>query len=205
MRRNFVREDIGDIFIGVSDDELAQLAAKKQPHAFSELLNRFTNLMLYKISCIRPVSADADDLMQECSLALLDAVNRYSETGGASFKTFASVCIDNRLKSVLRRSEREKNKPLIDYVEISDYLMDSELNGESNRGDDPEEQMLISESAAELRQRLTTLLSEFELKVFILYLEGRSYDNIAAMLRASAKAVDNALQRVRRKLRIGLQ
>ena len=205
MQRNFVREDVGDMFLGINDEELARLAEKKHPHAFSELLNRYTRLMLYKISCIRPGGLEADDFMQECSLALLDAVGSYSSENKASFKTYAGVCIDNRLKSVLRKSESEKNKPMLGYVEINDYLESSEAGSAVSKGSDPEEQILISESAAELRQRLTELLSKTEYEVFSMYLNGRSYEDIAKSIGVSQKTVDNALQRVRRKLKAGLQ
>lgn len=205
MQRNFVREDMGDMFLGINDEELARLAKNKHPHAFSELLNRYTKLMLYKISCVKPGGSEADDFMQECSLALLDAVDSYSSENKASFKTFAGVCIDNRLKSVLRKSESEKNKPLLGYVEITDYLESSDAGSAASKGNDPEEQMLINESVAELRQRLAEQLSDTEYKVFFMYLNGRSYENIAKNIGVSQKTVDNALQRVRRKLKAGLQ
>ncbi len=200
-----MREDTGNLFIGVNDEELARLAAEKYPQAFTELLNRYTRLMLYKISCIKPSGDEAQDYMQECSLALLDAVESYSGEGKASFRTYAGVCIDNRLRSVLRRSESDKNKPLSGYLELSDYLSRSEINGEVSGGTDPEEQILIRESIAELHGQLREKLSELEYKVFTMYLAGRSYQDIANNLGIAEKAVNNALQRVRRKLKPGLR
>lgn len=205
LQRNFVREDVGDMFLGINDEELACLAKNKHPHAFSELLNRYTKLMLYKISCIRPDGSEADDFMQECSLALLDAVDSYSSENKASFRTYAGVCIDNRLKSVLRKSVSEKNKPLSGYVEINDYFSSSEAGSAVSKGSDPEEQILVRESVTELRQRLAEQLSKTEYEVFSMYLNGRSYEDIAKSIGVSQKTVDNALQRVRRKLKVGLQ
>ena len=201
MRRGFWCEDTGNIFNGVSDEELVRLAAEKHPQAFSELLNRYTKLMLYKISCVKPAGDEAQDLMQECSLALLDAAESYSSDGKASFRTYAGVCIDNRLRSVMRRSETDKNKPLSGYMELSDYLSRSEGSGEVSGGTDPEEQILINESIAELHQWLKQELSELEYKVFTMYLAGRSYQDIAKSAGIAEKAVNNALQRVRRKLK----
>lgn len=201
MRRGFWCEDTGNTFIGVSDEELVCLAAEKHPQAFSELLNRFTRLMLYKISCVRTTGDEAQDLMQECSLALLHAAESYSTDGKASFRTYAGVCIDNCIRSAMRRSASEKNKPLSGYMELSDYLSTSEGNGEVSGGTDPEEQILISESIAELHQRLKAELSELEYKVFTMYLAGRSYRDIAESVGIAEKSVNNALQRVRRKLK----
>ena len=205
LQRDFVREDVGDMFLGTTDEELARLVMEKQPHSFSEMLNRYTRLMLYKISCIRSGAAEADDLMQECSLGLLDAAENFSAEGAASFRTYAGICIENRLKTVMRMSGSEKNKPLRGYVEISDYLEGSDADDTLGKGVDPEEQILIKESVSELRQKLKELLSKREYKVFSLYLNGCSYDEIAKKVGISPKAVDNALQRARRKLRVGLK
>ena len=201
MRSDFVREDISDFFCGVSDEELAKRASEGQSDAFSELLNRYTGLIIYKILCKKPVGEDTDDYMQECSLALLDAVKGYCVGGAASFKTYASVCIQNRLISLKRSQEREKNKPMADYVEISDYLSQSSASEQTARDSDPEEQLLLSESIKELRKSLSEKLSGFEFKVFSLFYEGCSYDEIAKALGVPKKKVDNALQRIRHKLK----
>jgi len=189
------------MFLGVSDEELVRLAAEKQPHAFSELLNRYTKLILYKISRIKPVADETEDYMQECSLALLKAVGSYSAEGKASFRTYAGVCIENCLLSVLRSEESDKNKPLSGYMEISDYYSRTDISGEVSGETDPEEQILIRESVEELQQQLKKRLSELEYKVFTMYLAGRSYHDIAEYFGISEKAVNNALQRVRRKLK----
>lgn len=200
MHSKFCRDDTSSLFIGVTDEELVSLAAKKHPNAFSELLNRYTRLMLYRISCIKPVSDETEDYMQECSIALLDAVESYTP-GKASFRTYASTCIDNRLRSVRRSANSEKNRPMSGYLEINDYLAQPDVCNEAAPLSDPEEQMMISESISELHQRLRARLSEREYKVFTMYLSGRSYDYIAASLGMTRKSVSNALQRVRAKLR----
>lgn len=199
----FVREDVGGMYVGVSDGELAAMAAAKKPLAFSELLNRFTGLMLMKISFLRPRGMDANDLMQECSLGLLDAVGSYRPEAGASFGTYAEVCIDNRLRSAMRRAGREKNRPLEQYLELSELGGESEAElSEHEPGmQNPETALLIRESTAELMGQIRALLSDIEYKVFTLYLSGNSYIGIAGQLGTSEKAVDNAIQRVRRKLR----
>ena len=197
MPHDFVREDVGQLFCEVSDEELSAMAHEKDQKAFSELLNRYTEVMLGKIAYIKPCGMDADDIMQECSLGLLDAVNGYKTDGGASFRTFAGVSMDNRIKSAVRSGARDKNKPLSCYVELSNYYASERADGCT----DPEELVLIQESVAELRGYMVSLLSDTEYHVLDSYLSGASYDAIAAELGICAKSVDNALQRVRRKLR----
>lgn len=200
--QRFVRDDVGGIYRGVSDEQLALYAAQKRPLAFSELLNRFTPIMLRKIGAARPCGMDSDDLMQECSLGLLNAVESYSHDGGASFATYAGVCIDNRLRSVLRGSRRDKNKPLSYYLELSELLEQPEEAAQADpAGTDPEAMVLINEGVGELRAVMRSLLSDVEYSVFTLYLAGQTYEEIARRMAIAPKAVDNAIQRVRRKLK----
>lgn len=182
-------------YVSFSDEALAALAAEKDQTAFSVLLERYNRLMLSKVSTIAPRGLDTADLMQECALGLLDAVRGFSANGGAAFRTFASVCIDNRLKSVLRKSARIKNRLMTDYVELSDATESEDLSA------NPELQMLVREGVDELRHYMSVLLSDTEQKVFSLYLQGNTYDHIAKAVGISSKSVDNALQRVRRKLK----
>ena len=199
-----VLEDLSDRFRGVSDEELAALAVS-DPQAFSELLSRYYRIILYKVASVKACGMDADDLMQEASLGLYSAVRSYSDRENAAFRTYAGVCVDNRLRSAIRNSARDKNKPLSHYMELSDYFRQEDAFSEADTGADPEAMVLIDESVAELRQRMKELLSEREYQVFTQYhLNDCSYEDIAKSLDMDAKAVDNALQRVRRKLKNAL-
>ncbi len=199
-----VLEDVNERFRGIPDEELAALAAQ-EPQAFSELLGRYYRIILYKVANVKACGMDADDLMQEASLGLYSAVRGYSDRESASFRTYAGVCIDNRLRSAIRNSARDKNKPLSHYMELSDYYRQEDAFSAADAGTDPEATVLIDESVAELRQRLRELLSEKEYQVFTQYhLNDCSYEDIAKCLGMDAKAVDNALQRVRRKLKNAL-
>ena len=199
-----VLEGRNDRFSGVSDDELAAMAAH-DPQAFPELLNRYYRIILYKVAHVKACGMDADDLMQEASLGLYSAVRSFSAKENASFRTYAGVCIDNRLRSAIRNSARDKNKPLSHYMELSDYYKQEDAFSAADAGTDPEAMVLIDESVAELRQRLMELLSEKEYQVFTQYhLHDCSYEDIAECLGMDTKAVDNALQRVRRKLKSAL-
>ncbi len=204
MPHSIVLPDVSDQFRGVSDDELAAMALHEQ-QAFPELLNRYYRIILYKIASVKACGMDADDLMQEASLGLYNAVRTFSKGESASFRTYAGVCIDNRLRSAVRNSARDKNKPLTHYMELSDYYRQEDAFSTADAGTDPEATVLIDESVAELRQRLKKLLSDREYQVFTQYhLNDCSYEDIAKCLGMDAKAVDNALQRVRRKLKNAL-
>lgn len=199
-----VLEDTGDMYRGVSDEELAARASV-EPQAFPELLSRYYRIILYKVAHVKVCGMDADDLMQEASLGLHNAVRTFSAQENTSFRTYAGVCIDNRLRSAIRNSVRDKNKPLSHYMELSDYYKQEDAFSAADAGTDPEATVLIDESVAELRQRLRELLSEKEYQVFTQYhLHDCSYEDIAKCLGMDTKAVDNALQRVRRKLKNAL-
>ncbi len=201
LQHRMVLEDVADRYLGVSDEELAALSAR-EPQAFPELLSRYYHIILYKVAHVKACGMDADDLMQEASLGLFSAARSFSAGQAASFRTYAGVCIDNRLRSAVRNSAREKNRPLSQYMELSDYYRQEDT---ADAGADPEALVLIDESVAELKQRLRELLSEREYQVFTQYhMHDCSYEEIAGCLGMDAKAVDNALQRVRRKLKKAL-
>ncbi len=221
-----MHDDTGSLFEGYTDEQLAQLVRRAYKsfsgdivekntalgdragvdwqRAFSELLNRYTKIMLGKILVIRTVGADADDLMQECSLGLLFAARSYSPERDAAFGTYASVCMDNRLRSVIRSLKGQKNIPLSNYTELSELLENPAASEPADIGADPEARILISESVSELKELIARRLSDIEYRVFVEYLSGHSYDTIAKHLGISAKSVDNALHRVRTKLRRSL-
>lgn len=179
----------------VGDEQLAFLIQQDDQRAFAEILSRYRGLILGKVSKLSRSGLDMDDLVQECSLGLLDAAKFYDTRRGASLRTFASFCIDNRLRSVIRRNESEKNRPMNDYVELTEEV----------RSDDslanPETMLLIREDAAEQHKYIENILSKSEYAVFTRYIAGLSYEEIAAELGISVKSVDNALTRMRRKLR----
>lgn len=183
--------DYGD----AADEKLAELARNNDQRAFSEILGRYRAIMINKVQRLTVAGMDNDDLMQECALGLLDAVMCYSESKGASLKTFASVCIDNRLRSVIRRISSEKNRVLNECVDLTEEVVsdDSDTN--------PETMMLLQENANEQTQYIESILSKREYMVFVRFMSGMSYNETAADIGISVKAVDNALSRARVKLK----
>lgn len=177
-----------------SDKALVAAFLAGDQQAFTLLLERYNGVILSKVAGVRTYGLEVDDLVQECALGLLDAVSGYRPEGSASFRTYAGVCIDNRLRSAFRRAGRMKNRIVSESVELTeDYS--------AAATDDPEKLMLARESAAEIRRFITELLTPTEYNVLMLNLSGKTYAETARQCGMSAKAVDNALQRVRRKLK----
>ena len=188
-----------------SDSELRRLAVTGDTGAEEALIERYTRLVRV---CARPcflAGGDSEDLTQEGMLGLLSAIRSYDEAGGASFRTYAEVCIRNRVLEAVKAASRKKHEPLNNGVSL-EYII---LSEESRLGPAsqqaifrraPEEQVLARESEKEFYSTFSRCLSVFETKVLFHYLEGEPYRRIAEAVGSSEKSVDNAVQRIRRKL-----
>ena len=156
--------------------------------------------------CARPLflaGGDSEDLIQEGTFGLLSAIRNYDPADGASFKTYAEHCIRMRLLSAIKSASRLKHVPLNDGISLEELSEDPGADistfPELIRYN-PEELILAEESREELNAAFSRCLSRFEIKVLDLYLEGLSYREIADRLYRDAKSIDNAVQRIRRKL-----
>ena len=194
-------EDI-NIPMQVSDEALCARAANGSREAEEQLVRRYAGLVR---SCARPLflaGGDSEDLIQEGMLGLLQAVREYDGRKTAVFRTFAEVCIRNRLYSALRAAARDKHTPLNRSVPLDTPFFDGNsysfgaLHASSA---DPEELIIDRDRVSDLLESTRKQLSEFEAKILGLYLDGLSCQEIAQMVGKSPKSVDNAVQRVRRK------
>ena len=180
------------------DNELQRLAAEGDAAAEETLIDRYARLVRI---CARPfflAGGDSEDLTQEGMLGLLSAIRRFDPKGSTPFRTFAEVCIRNRIIGAVKSASRKKHDPLNDGVSL-EYII---LSEESTVGavPQPEAQVLARESEKEFYSTFSRCLSEFETEVLFNYLDGLSYRQIAAATHRTEKAVDNAVQRIRRKL-----
>lgn len=178
------------------DDALVRLYANGNDSAFTVLTDRYIGLIRSITSKYRVSGLESDDLTQEGLLGFLCAVKTFRPEGGASFRTYASLCINRRIISLLKRSATAKSKALSDYVSIDDEAYEA-----VSVGVDPQDEYIGKESLELIRSAITRLLSEKEQKVLGLYLAGESYADISEKLDMNRKSVDNAMQRIRRKLR----
>jgi len=182
---------------------LAKLAAEGNREAEELLVSRFHQLVR---ACARPfflVGGDSEDLIQEGMVGLIKAFREYTPEREASFRTYAEICIRNRLYSVLRAAVRDKHQPLNQSVSLDtpDFDSNSYTSGTSNLAQrNPEDSLIDKEHTAALLSGVRKQLSEFEAKILGYYLDGLSCREIAETVGKSPKSVDNAVQRIRRKV-----
>lgn len=190
-------------YAAYSDAELQSLTAKGNRSAEEALAGRYLQLVR---ACARPLflaGGDSEDLIQEGTFGLVTAIRQFDPDQGASFRTFAEHCIKTRLLSAVKSASRLKHFPLnggVSFEQLSeDPSTQLSVFPEFLRRS-PEDVVLARESKEELYSALSDCLSKFEMKVLRLYLEGLSYGDISSRLGKDAKSVDNAVQRIRRKL-----
>ena len=176
------------------DGELCVLAQAGQPEAEQILAQRYLSLVRALARPFFLAGGDSEDLLQEGMIGLLMAIRQFSFARDTQFHTYARHCIHNRLVNVIKAASRQKHSPLANYLSFSDERID----GVHTLG--PEEEFLGREADSELSGRLENLLTPLENQVLRLYLTGLSYEGIAEHIRRPYKTVDNAVQRIRKKL-----
>lgn len=184
----------------LSDEMLCALVAQDSARAEEELVSRYSRLVRI---CARPLflaGGDSEDLIQEGMVGLLHAMRTYDRDRQAQFRTYAEVCIRSRLISAVRAAGRDKHSPLNHYISLETPLFDTAVGHLSAQGDNPEDVLIDREVRNERLSALKDQLSSFEAKILRLYLGGLSYGEIALQIGRAAKSVDNAVQRIRRKL-----
>lgn len=194
------------MYSDLSDNELLELINKeKNNDAMETLIKRFGPLVTRQSRSLYIIGADEEDLIQEGMIGLVKAVNDYKADKGASFKTFAFMCVRRQMLTAINNSNNRKNIPLNHYISIygdgnGDYV--SPLD-EMDSGviTNPEDIMLARLQESDLIKVIESKLSKFEHQVLDEYLTGESYEEIGERLGKTAKSIDNAVQRIRAKLR----
>ena len=186
----------------LSDEELVALARIDKNKASETLLKRYDGIIKKIIR--KYLFCVSDDLYQVGSIGLYSAIKNYD--GVSKFESFAYTCINNSIRSELRKNNAKKNEPLVDYVPLTGYgdgdadkteiLIDEKLG--------PEDSYLDKEKKSEVEGVIRKELSDLEYKILALFLQEYSYQEIGEKIGKTSKAVDNALQRIRKKLRVKL-
>ena len=198
-----LKEQPSQILERQDDESLCRLVASGSREAEEILVCRYTRLVR---TCARPfflIGGDSEDLTQEGMVGLIKAVREYDAEKAASFRTFAEVCIRNRLYSVLRAAARDKHSPLNQSVPLDPPFFDSNsyTSGTNDLAQgNPETFLIDREHTAALLAGVRKQLSEFEAKILGYYLDGLSCREIAGLVGKPPKSVDNAVQRIRRKV-----
>ncbi|MCH5212119.1 MAG: RNA polymerase sporulation sigma factor SigH, partial [Oscillospiraceae bacterium] len=190
----------------MQDDELVELAQTGDDTALETVLLRYKPLVHKKSQPYYLAGGDDDDIVQEGLIGLYKAVMDFDKTKFPLFKVFAGVCIERRIISAVKKASRKKHSPLNSYVSLSSSEFDEDggtvVKGVPSGGQEvnPEQIVLDRERVSGLEGIISGALSEFERRVLLCHLNGKSYKETAVQLGRDAKAVDNAMQRIKKKL-----
>lgn len=196
-------------FENMEDNQIIAMAQQGIDEAMDYMLEQYKSLVRVLSRPLFLIDGDKDDLIQEGMIGLFKAVNGYNDAMGTSFETFATQCINRQMYSAIKKSNRQKNMPLNHYISIysraetedhgsdKDFIVDKSLEAVRQN---PEEIVIGQENAKNMQRRLYSRLSEMERGVLELFLQGISYQEIAIKMGKTPKAIDNALQRIKRKL-----
>ncbi|HEY8640143.1 MAG TPA: RNA polymerase sporulation sigma factor SigH [Solirubrobacterales bacterium] len=191
----------------LDDHYLVALAKEGKPDAYDAIVRRYRGFVRLKASSYFLLGGESDDLIQEGLLGLYKAVRDYRTDRESSFRNFAELCITRQIITAVKTATRNKHTPLNQYVSFSqspaaagdsDSTLDEILPGPT--AFDPVNQVIATEELESLVSCLSSVLSDLESRVLSLYLDGYSYEVIAEKLDCDTKTVDNALQRVKRKV-----
>lgn len=190
-----------EVWADMSDERLIEKLRSGHPEITDYLMEKYKPLVRKEANMMFLIGGETEDLIQEGMIGLLKAVRDYDPHRESSFRTFAGICIRRQMYSAVKASNRKKNQPLNSYVSLTEE--DDKLLREmpADVSTNPEEQVIGRESLSRLQEQINQNLSRMERKVLQLYLEGHHYTQIAHILNKSPKSVDNALQRIRRKIR----
>lgn len=201
---------MSDVYEGFTDEELIDRQRSGERQITDYIMDKYKNLVRKKAKSMYILGADNDDLIQEGMIGLFKAVRDYDPGRDASFYTFADLCISRQMYNAVQASRREKHTPLNTYVSLYTDMAEAEGDGNSTAlvnviasasESNPEQLMIDRENVADIEAIIEKELSSFEKQVLDLYITGMSYSQIARVLSRDVKSTDNALQRLKAKLR----
>ncbi len=193
-------------FETMEDEEIVQMANSDCPLALEYLINKYKNFVRSKARSYFLIGADRDDIIQEGMIGLFKAIRDYDKERLTSFKSFAEICITRQIITAIKSATRQKHIPLNSYVSLNKPIYEEESERtliefiSGNKVDDPMELFIGREDMVMMEGKIGEILSKLEIDVLMLYIEGKTYQEIAMDLNREVKSVDNALQRVKRKL-----
>ncbi|RJX25042.1 MAG: RNA polymerase sporulation sigma factor SigH [Dethiobacter sp.] len=189
-----------------TDEEVVTEAKDGDSIALEYLINKYRNFVKAKARSYFLIGADREDIIQEGMIGLYKAIRDFKGDKLSSFRAFAELCITRQIITAIKTATRQKHIPLNSYVSLNKPIYDEDsdrtlldiLSG--TKVTDPEELMINREEYNDIEFKIGEILSDLEWRVLMLYLEGKSYQEIAVELKRHVKSIDNALQRVKRKL-----
>lgn len=193
-------------FENMLDEEIVAMAQEGNKSAEEYLINKYINYVKAKTKSYFLIGADKEDIFQEGMIGLFKAIRDYKNDKLSSFRAFAELCVTRQIITAIKAATRQKHVPLNCYLSLNKPVFDEESERtlidvlSSLHISDPEEVIISKEERKKIEKRMRESLSDLEIEVLKCYLKGKSYQEIACDLDRHAKSIDNALQRVKRKL-----
>ncbi|WIV13129.1 RNA polymerase sporulation sigma factor SigH [Proteiniborus sp. MB09-C3] len=195
-----------DEYDAMDDEKIIDDARDGDPEALEYLIKKYKNFVRAKARSYFLIGADKEDIIQEGMIGLYKAIRDYNQDKLTSFRAFAELCITRQIITAIKTATRQKHIPLNSYVSLNKPIYDEEsdrtlldvLTGAKIT--DPEELIISREELQSIESKIGEILSDLEWEVLMSYLQGKSYQEIAVDLNRHVKSIDNALQRVKRKL-----
>jgi len=201
-----IQRDIAASYQLMIDEEVVEFAREGDNEALEFLINKYKNFVRAKARSYFLVGADREDIIQEGMIGLYKAIRDFRTDKLSSFRAFAELCITRQIITAIKTATRQKHIPLNSYVSLNKPVYEEDSDRtlldiiSSSKVADPEEMIISREEYYDIEEKMGEILSSLEWKVLMSYLEGKSYQEIAEDLKRHVKSIDNALQRVKRKL-----
>ena len=192
-------------FLSMPHEDVAVLAQNGDGQALAYLLNKYKNFVRSKARSYFLIGADHEDIVQEGMIGLYKAIRDFQPSRLASFRSFAELCVKRQIITAIKAATRQKHVPLNSYVSLNKPLYDEEsdrtlLDVIEGRVTNPEDLYISQEDLSRIQSQISEVLSDLEKQVLDAFMDGKSYQEIAELLGRHVKSIDNALQRVKRKL-----
>ena len=192
-------------YLSKSDEEVVVLAQAGDGQALAYLLNKYKNFVRSKARSYFLIGADHEDIVQEGMIGLYKAIRDFQPSKLSTFRSFAELCVKRQIITAIKAATRQKHVPLNSYVSLNKPLYDEEsdrtlLDVIEGRVTNPEDLYISQEDLARIQTQISEVLSDLERQVLDAFMDGKSYQEIAELLGRHVKSIDNALQRVKRKL-----
>ena len=193
-------------FKDMTDEEIAALAQASDGEALEYLLNKYKNFVRSRARSYFLIGADHEDIVQEGMIGLYKAIRDYREDRLSSFRAFAELCITRQIITAIKTATRQKHIPLNSYVSLNRPIYEEDSDRTlldvitEDAPSNPEEMLIDREDLSVIEGRIGQMLSDLEKEVLIRYVEGKSYVEISEEMNRHVKSIDNALQRIKRKL-----
>lgn len=193
-------------FDSMLDEEIVLSAREGNTTSLEYIINKYKNFVRAKARSYFLIGADKEDIVQEGMIGLYKAIRDFRNDKLSSFRAFAELCITRQIITAIKTATRQKHIPLNSYVSLNKPIYDEESDRTlldiltATKITDPEELIISREELVSIESKIGEILSDLELEVLMSYLQGKSYQEIACDLDRHVKSIDNALQRVKRKL-----